>query len=233
MMLRKIVEIDDEKCIGCGLCIDACHEGALALVDGKAKLVKQDHCDGLGNCLPECPTGAISIIEKDTNAEQETAEKPPLACGCPGSMAKRLEPRKDVSMKENNQGTGTCCNDALSSELRQWPVKLKLINPEADYLAGADLLFAADCTAYAYARFHKDFMKNKITIIVCPKLEDNQYNTEKITEILKKNPKSITVARMTVPCCSGLEKAVKQAMLNAKKIVPYQEIVITPDGEIV
>ncbi|ADY56656.1 ferredoxin [Syntrophobotulus glycolicus DSM 8271] len=233
-MLRKVVEIDQEKCVGCGLCIDACHEGALELVEGKAKLVREDHCDGLGNCLPECPTGAISVIEKEINAGAEKpAEKDSLACGCPGTLAKSLKPKRESISEENKKQADTSSNDILQSELRQWPVQLKLINPDASYLAGGELLFAADCTAYAYARFHQDFMKNKITIIACPKLDDNQYHIEKMTEILKKGPKSITLVRMNVPCCSGLQKAVKEAMLNAKVIVPYKEIVITPEGEMI
>lgn len=244
-MIRKIVDIDKEKCNGCGLCIHACHEGAIELVKGKAVLISDEYCDGLGDCLPECPTGAIKIIERESEEYNEelvmkkikerkkTVENDKLPCGCPGTAAKKIE-RKPLSVvstikarqKDNNDGL-------LTSELRQWPVQLKLINPQASYLEGANLLVAADCTAYAYADFHREFIKDHITVIGCPKLDDIQYYEEKLTEIIRTNNiKSITVVRMDVPCCSGIVNAVKKAMLNAQIIVPYKEVTVTTDGNL-
>ncbi|NLM21494.1 MAG: 4Fe-4S dicluster domain-containing protein [Peptococcaceae bacterium] len=248
-MRRKIVEIDQEKCNGCGLCIDACHEGALQLVDGKAKLVSDEYCDGLGDCLPECPTGAIRIIEREAKpfdeelvkqkmqeAAKKAAANSPLPCGCPGSLATLIH--KDTT-PENSAGQAQASpaqseTQERPSELRQWPVQLNLINTQASYLKNADLLIAADCTAYACASFHEKFMKGKITLIGCPKLDDNQYYTDKIAEILKlNNPNSVTVVRMQVPCCGGIVKAVKDAMLKSQVIVPYKEVTINNQGQIV
>ncbi|HHW01823.1 MAG TPA: 4Fe-4S binding protein [Thermoanaerobacterales bacterium] len=241
-MKRKIVSIDETKCNGCGLCVAACHEGAIEIIDGKAKLVSDEYCDGLGNCLPECPTGAIQIIEREAAEFNEEAvrkrmmgerKKGPAFCGCPGAAAKRLE-RPDGSRNNNvSIETEEIRTAELKSELRQWPVQLNLINVNADYLEGADLLIAADCTAYAYANFHKDFIKGRITLIGCPKLDDCMYYEEKLTEILRNHDiRSITVVRMEVPCCSGITHAVKSAMLNSKVIVPYREIVISTEGDI-
>ncbi|NLL52505.1 MAG: 4Fe-4S binding protein [Peptococcaceae bacterium] len=250
-MRRKIVEIDQEKCNGCGLCIDACHEGALQLVDGKAKLVSDEYCDGLGDCLPECPTGAIKIIERvakpfdeelvkqrmqEIAAKKDAKADSPLPCGCPGSLATLIQ--KDIT-HENSAGQAQSSpakaeSEERPSELRQWPVQLNLINTQASYLKNADLLIAADCTAYACASFHEKFMKGKITLIGCPKLDDNQYYTDKIAEILKlNNPNSVTVVRMQVPCCSGIVRAVKDAMLKSQVIVPYKEVTINNQGQIV
>lgn len=239
-MKRKIINIDEEKCNGCGLCVDACHEGAIELVDGKAKLISDEYCDGLGDCLPQCPTNAITIIERESKpyneelVQQKMAEKKikaaPMPCGCPGTMAKSIEREssgnKKVEIKDEP-------NVKLQSELMQWPVQLKLINPDAAYLDNPNLLIAADCTAYAYANFHKDFIKDHITMIGCPKLDDNEYYIQKLTEIFNKhNPKSITVVRMEVPCCGGIVAAVKKAMLQSETIVNYREVVISTSGEI-
>lgn len=236
-MIRKIVNIDEKKCNGCGLCAKACHEGAIELIDGKAKLISDEYCDGLGDCLPECPTGAITIIERESKAyddelvkkrmeEKKKEEKMP--CGCPGTAAKKIE-RKIVrtSVKEVK-------NDETQSELMQWPVQLKLINVNAPYLKNANLLVAADCTAYAYANFHRDFIKGHITVIGCPKLDDVNYYKEKFVEIIKNNDlKSITVVRMEVPCCGGIVGAVKAAMLEAGVIVQYKEVIVGTDGSLV
>lgn len=246
-MIRKIVDIDKEKCNGCGLCVHACHEGAIELIEGKAVLISDEYCDGLGDCLPECPTGAINIVERESKAYNEELvmkkmeerkkliENNPLPCGCPGTAAKKIE-RKAVNIiskiRENKVNLDNSVE--LPSELRQWPVQLKLINTEAAYLKGADLLVAADCTAYAYANFHRDFIKDRITVIGCPKLDDVQYYEEKLIEIIRKsNLKSITVIRMEVPCCSGIVSAVKNAMLKSQTIVPYREVIISTEGDII
>lgn len=235
-MIRKIVNIDEKKCNGCGLCAKACHEGAIELIAGKAKLISDEYCDGLGDCLPECPTGAITIVERESKAyddelvkkrmeEKKKEEKMP--CGCPGTAAKKIE-RKIVrtSVKEVR-------NDDVQSELMQWPVQLKLINVNAPYLKNANLLVAADCTAYAYANFHRDFIKGHITVIGCPKLDDVNYYKEKLVEIIKNNDlKSITVVRMEVPCCGGIVGAVKAAMLEAGVIVQYKEVIVGTDGSL-
>lgn len=238
-MIRKIIHIEEDKCNGCGLCSNACHEGAIEMVNGKAKLISDEYCDGLGDCLPECPTGAISIIEreaKDYNEELvqkkiEENKAKPLPCGCPGTAAKLIQrkPVKKLTIPKN-ENTSLHNNE---SELRQWPVQLSLINTKASYLNNADLLVAADCTAYAYTNFHRDFIKDHITVIGCPKLDDNNYYEEKLVEILKlNNIKSITVVRMEVPCCGGIVASVKNAMLKSKIIVPYKEITISTDGNI-
>jgi NAD-dependent dihydropyrimidine dehydrogenase PreA subunit len=240
MIKRKIIEIDREKCDGCGICVNACHEGALQIVDGKAALVSDEYCDGLGDCLPACPMDAIKIIEREAlpfNEElvkqrmQEKAEGKDVPCSCPGTMGKVIE--RPVE-QEKKTAPSQEEREERPSELRQWPVQLTLINPQASYLKNADILIAADCTAYAYASFHEKFMKDRITIIGCPKLDDNEYYTEKIAQILKiNNPNSITVIRMEVPCCSGIVRAVKEAMLNSGVIVPYKEVTINNQGIIV
>lgn len=240
-MKRKIVEIDQEKCNGCGLCVDACHEGAIELREGKAVLVSDEYCDGLGDCLPECPVGAVQIIEReavDYNHEavmkrmEERKQKNKFhnknSGGCPGQSAMKIDhnSRKPIEKESSSR--------EVFSELSQWPIQLNLINPNASYLDGADILIAADCCAYAYGGFHKDFISGRITIIGCPKLDDNDYYIDKLTEIFAQNDiKSITVTRMEVPCCGGLVYAVKTAMLNARKIVPYSEVIISIDGMIV
>lgn len=244
-MIRKIVNIDEKKCNGCGLCATACHEEAIQIVNGKAKLISDIYCDGLGDCLPECPTGAIKIIEREAEEYSEeavqskkdqskTVSSSPMTCGCPGTAAKAIKRTIKISKETVKKANHNDLNVQVSSELMQWPVQLRLINPNAEYLENANLLVAADCTAYAYGDFHRDFIKNHTTIIACPKLDDNEYNTEKLTAILKNNSiKSITVVRMEVPCCSGIVGAVKKAMLNSETIVPYKEVMIGTDGSII
>ncbi|MCM1567625.1 MAG: 4Fe-4S binding protein [Dehalobacter sp.] len=235
-MIRKIIEIDQEKCNSCGLCVNACREGALQLVHGKAVLVSDAYCDGLGDCLPECPTGAIQIIKREAADYNEELVKAKLArkkeksgCSCPGTMATMIE---EIPADQKKQDSGNIGAER-PSELRQWPVQLNLINPQASYLQNADLLIAADCTAYAYASFHEKFMKDRITLIGCPKLDDNDYYTEKITEIIRINhPQSVKVARIDVPCCSGIVRAVKTAMVQAGISVPYDEVIIDSQGNI-
>ena len=237
-MKRKIVEINEEKCNGCGLCAKACHEGAIQMINGKAKLISDEYCDGLGDCLPACPTDAINIIERDALAYDEVAvkekmeqAKKSIPCGCPGTAERKIE-RKPVTVVKHEKTE--LPEKAQGSELRQWPVQLKLVNTKAGFLDNADLLIAADCTAYAYADFHKDFIKDHITVIGCPKLDDNKYYEDKIADILKNNNiKSITVVRMEVPCCGGIVNSVKGAMLKAQVIVPYKEITISSDGRII
>ena len=234
-MLRKIVEIAEDKCNGCGVCIDACHEGALQLVNGKAKLITDSYCDGLGACLPDCPTGAITITEREAAAFDEEAVKKhieagqansqaaPMPCGCPGTNAKLI-----IKTAENTQVEVK----SSASQLRQWPCQIKLAPVNAPYFDGAHLLVAADCTAYAYANIHADFMRNKITLIGCPKLDDVNYAV-KLGEILRTHDiKSITVLRMEVPCCGGMVNAVKEALLQSGKLIPWRVVVIGTDGTI-
>ena len=234
-MIRKIIRIDEEKCNGCGLCAKACQEGAIGMVGGKAKLLRDDYCDGLGNCLPACPTGAITFVEREAAAYDEKAtdahneKKSPVGFtgGCPGSRTRELH-RNSAPGPANVSENGP-----EISELRQWPVQIKLVPVNAPYFDGADLLVAADCTAYAYAGFHKKFIRNRVTLIGCPKLDDVDY-AEKLTEILKSNDiKSIKVVRMQVPCCGGIESAVKRALIASGKKIPWQVVVISPDGQIV
>lgn len=234
-MIRKIVQIDEEKCNGCGLCAQACHEGAIRMVNGKARLISDEYCDGLGDCLPACPADAISIIEREAADYDEAKvkarqaeQKAPAACHCPGSAERTLKPamRKPA---EAPKETG----ESQASELANWPVQLHLINPNASYLEGADLLIAADCAAYAYGDFHREFIAGRVAMIGCPKLDDIAAYQEKITEILRfRAVKSITVVRMEVPCCGGIVSAVRQAMLKSETIVPYREVVIGLDGSI-
>lgn len=226
-MLRRIIEIDESKCNGCGLCANACHEGAIGIIDGKAKLLRDDYCDGFGDCLPNCPTGAISFIEKDTleyNEEAVRRNKEAKATGhtCPGSMAHTF----------NRQETTNQIHQQLSSELRQWPCQIKLVNELAPFFDKANILIAADCTAYAYANIHQDFMKNKVTLIGCPKLDDIDYS-EKLSEIFKVNDiVSITVLRMEVPCCGGLEYMTKKAIDDSGKDIDLRVVTISIEGEI-
>ena len=232
-MKRRIIEIDREKCNGCGACADACHEGAIAMVDGKAALMRDDYCDGLGDCLPACPTGAISFVEREAAAydeqavlahkqEKMRAEGKSLPCGCPGSRSRRIE--------HTDGGEAPLCEAV--SRLAQWPVQIKLAPVNAPYFSGAKLLIAADCTAYAYAAFHERFIKGHITLIGCPKLDAVDYS-EKLTEILLRNDiKSVTVVRMEVPCCGGLEHAAKTALQKSGKFLPWQVVTISTDGRI-
>ncbi len=231
-MIRKIIKIDEDKCNGCGLCVDACHEGAIGIVDGKAKLLRDDYCDGLGDCLPVCPTGAISFemreaAEYNEAAVQENMLKKQVAsipCGCPGRNIKTI--RRDSQISTRNE---TAEN---TSQLLQWPVQIKLVPVNAPYFTDANLLIAADCTAFAHGDFHNRFMKNRITLIGCPKLDEGDYS-EKLTEIIKNNSiKSVTVVRMEVPCCGGIENSVKKALIDSGKFIPWQVVTISTDGEI-
>ena len=231
-MLRKIIHIDEDKCNGCGACAAACHEGAIGMVNGKAKLLRDDYCDGLGDCLPACPTNAISFVEREAAAYDEKAVEKnkkassgeTLPCGCPGTHAKAIVRRS---------GESEPLSPAESvSRLSQWPVQIKLVPVSAPYFDGANLLVAADCTAYAYGDFHEKFIKNHITLVGCPKLDSGDY-TEKLTEILKNNNiKSLTVVRMEVPCCGGLEQAAVMALKNSGKFIPWQIYTISTDGRI-
>jgi len=232
-MLRKIIKIDDEKCTGCGICADACHEGAIGIVNGKAKLLRDDYCDGLGACLPTCPTGAISFEEREAaeyneeevkkNMIEKQQEK--LPCGCPGTQSKRIARVEKQSIRFEDSRENV-------SQLSQWPVQIRLAPVNAPYFTDANLLVAADCTAYAYGDFHNRFIKNRVTLIGCPKLDDTDYS-EKLTAILQNNNiKSVTVVRMEVPCCGGIENAVKTALRNCGKMIPWQVITISTDGRI-
>lgn len=246
-MIRNVIEINEDKCIGCGLCATACMQGAIEIIDGKAKLVSESYCDGLGMCLPKCPVDAIHVVEKETDTFDPTRknikaspaeEKSTLGCGCSSSESKSFERKPvvafDMSVKAPAQEPSA--NEpafVMPSELMQWPVQLRLVSPNAPYFKDADLLIAADCTAFAYGDFHRDFIKGKVTVIGCPKLDDNQANIDKLVQILSGNAiKSITVVRMEVPCCSGIIQAVKTAMLKSECIVPYSEITISTDGRI-
>lgn len=228
-MIRRIIEINREKCNGCGACAAACHEGAIAMVDGKAQLMRDDYCDGLGDCLPACPTGAITFVEREAAAYDEAAvlaakakKEEKLPCGCPGSAARAIHREESPCDIRTPQ----------QSQLRQWPVQIKLVPVNAPYFDGANLLIAADCTAYAYANFHQDFIRGKVTLVGCPKLDDVDYS-EKLTEILRQNNiKSVTVVRMEVPCCGGLEYAVRTALQNCGKLLPWQVKTISIKGEL-
>lgn len=227
-MLRRIIEIDEHKCNGCGACAAACHEGAIAMVNGKAKLMRDDYCDGLGDCLPTCPTGAITFVEREAAAYDEAAvlaakakKQAASPCGCPGSGARAIQ-RQNVPSAPA----------APQSQLRQWPVQMKLVPVNAPWFDGADLLIAADCTAYAYANFHQEFIRGRITLTGCPKLDGVDYSV-KLTEILRSNDiRSVTVVRMEVPCCGGIENAVRTAVRNSGKQIPCAVVTISTDGHI-
>lgn len=227
-MIRKIINIDEEKCNGCGACAKACHEGAIGMVNGKAKLLRDDYCDGFGDCLPACPTGAISFIEReaaeyDEAAVQENKKKNNVFHGCPGQQLHQFKRTADKTVT---------VSDGNTSQLAQWPCQIKLVPVNAPYFDNAKLLIAADCTAYAYARMHEDFMRGKITIIGCPKLDSIDYS-DKLTDIIKNNDiQSVTVIRMEVPCCGGLEFAAKKALQNSGKFIPWQVVTISVDGKI-
>lgn len=228
-MDRQIIKIDEELCDGCGLCVSACHEGAIGIVDGKAKLLRDDYCDGLGNCLPVCPTGAISFEVREALEFNEEEVKKNMAkqsfSGCPGSRMMALN--KDT----NHTDDDTEEPDVRPSMLKQWPVQIQLVPYNAPYFNGADILIAADCTAYSYRDFHS-FMKDKITLIGCPKLDETDY-ANKLTDILRNNRiNSLTVIRMEVPCCSGIVNAAKTAMLNSKEIIPWRVVTLSTDGRI-
>lgn len=230
-MIRKIIQINEEKCNGCGICVSACHEGAIGMVNGKAKLLRDDYCDGLGDCLPSCPTNAISFIERealeyDEKAVKENMMKKDLPCGCPSTQSKIIN-RKEQSFNSSNY------NFEMQSQLSQWPVQIKLVPVNAPYFDKANLLIAADCTAFAYADFHNRFIKNRITLIGCPKLDEGDYAI-KLKEIIKNNDiKSLTVVRMEVPCCGGIENAAKKALKNSGKFIPWQIVTVRTNGEII
>ena len=231
-MIRKIIQIDENKCNGCGVCAEACHEGAIGMVNGKARLLRDDYCDGLGDCLPSCPTGAITFVEREAAAYDEAAvkaaqanKKQPMPCGCPGTNIKQINRPKEQNIPSDNA--------VNNSQLSQWPVQIKLAPVNAPYFKNANLLIAADCTAYAYGNFHNRFIKNRITLIGCPKLDNADYS-EKLTAIIRKNEiESVTIVRMEVPCCGGLEHAVKTALQASGKFIPWQVVVISTEGQIV
>lgn len=234
-MKRRIIEIDENKCNGCGACAAACHEGAIAMVDGKARLMRDDYCDGLGDCLPTCPTGAITFVEREAAAYDEQAvmenkqrkmrkEGMTLPCGCPGSQSRNIQ-RQEAPTVETPQAQQT-------SRLSQWPVQIKLVPVEAPWFNGARLLIAADCTAYARADFHQRFMRGRITLIGCPKLDEGDY-AEKLTEILRRNDiRELTIVRMDVPCCGGMQRAAETALRQSGKFIPWQVVTLGRDGNI-
>ena len=231
-MLRKIIKIDEEKCNGCGACAAACHEGAIEMIDGKAKLTREDYCDGLGDCLPACPTNAITFEMREAPAYDEAAVQQAklkkagvtLPCGCPGSQSKTLERKPSAPAPAGSAKP--------QSQLSQWPVQIKLVPVNAPYFENANLLIAADCTAYAYANFHEEFIRNRITLVGCPKLDEGDYS-EKLTAIISNNNiKSVTIVRMEVPCCGGIENAAKRAIQASGKFLPWQVVTITTDGRI-
>ena len=233
-MIRRIIHIDEEKCNGCGACAAACHESAIGMVDGKAKLLRDDYCDGLGDCLPACPTGAITFVEREAAAYDEEAvlanqrkkagenkSAHHMSGGCPGSRMRQMK-RETTAPTENK----------MESQLQQWPVQIKLVPTQAPYFEGAKLLIAADCTAYAYANFHQDFIRGKVVLVGCPKLDSVDYS-EKLEEIIRSNNiSSVPVVRMEVPCCGGLEMAAKKALQNSGKFIPWQVVTISVDGKI-
>ncbi len=227
-MIRRIIRIDEDRCTGCGLCVSACHEGAIGMVEGKAKLLREDYCDGLGDCLPACPVDAISFEKREAPAYNEAAvlaakaqKCDALPCGCPGTHAKAIQREEAAPAKAK-----------AVSRLSQWPVQIKLAPVNAPYFNGAELLIAADCTAYAYGNIHEEFIRGRITLIGCPKLDDVDY-AEKLTQIISGSDiRSVTVLRMEVPCCGGIENAVKRAVQASGKHLPMQVVTISTDGRI-
>ena len=232
-MIRKIIKINEELCNGCGACATACHEGAIEMIDGKARLTREDYCDGLGDCLPACPTGAITFEEREAPAYNEAAvlaaknAKHPqtLPCGCPGTHSKTIQ-------RHNNEAASPITTPA-HSQLSQWPVQIKLVPVNAPYFENANLLIAADCTAYAYGNFHNEFIRNHITLIGCPKLDEGDY-ADKLTAILTNNNiKSVTIVRMEVPCCGGIENAAKHALQASGKFIPWRVVTISTAGDVI
>lgn len=255
-MIRRVIQIDEDKCNGCGACANACHEGAIGMVNGKAKLLRDDYCDGLGDCLPSCPTGAITFVEREAAAYDEAAViankqakldaeksrnmvgsgavhgKSPAHSGCPGSMARSIFSRPAAASGGEADKAVQADTCERPSQLTQWPVQIKLAPVNAPYFDGAKLLIAADCTAYAYASFHEKFIKEHVTLIGCPKLDSVDYS-EKLTEIIRRNDiQSVTIVRMEVPCCGGLEMAAKKALQDSGKFIPWQVATISIDGRI-
>lgn len=231
-MVRKIIKIDEEKCNGCGACATACHEGAIEMVNGKARLTREDYCDGLGDCLPACPVDAIRFEEREAPAYNEEAVRAAkmqkhgvkLPCGCPGTQSRAI-------LREGSES----CESApvVTSQLSQWPVQIKLVPVNAPYFSGANLLIAADCTAYAYGNFHREFIRNRVTLIGCPKLDEGDY-TEKLTAIIANNEiRSVTIVRMEVPCCGGIENAARRALQASGKFIPWRVVTVTTDGRLV
>ena len=235
-MVRRIIEIDQEKCNGCGACAAACHEGAISMVNGKATLLRDDYCDGLGDCLPTCPTGAITFVEREAAAYDEAAvltkkaaalknSAPVTRTGCPGSMSQAL--------RHNDAPAAPAVTGGPVSRLAQWPIQIKLLPLEAPFYQGAKLLIAADCTAFSRADFHERFMRGHITIIGCPKLDEGDY-AEKLTEIIRRNDiREVTVVRMEVPCCGGLQRAAETALRSSGKFIPWQVVTLGRDGNII
>lgn len=226
-MIRKIININEDLCNGCGACAEACHEGAIEMVSGKAHLVREDYCDGLGDCLPACPVDAITFEEREAAAYNEEAveavkkkKTQNITCGCPGTKSRAFRHEDDARVTK------------ITSQLLQWPCQIKLVPVNAPYFENANLLIAADCTAYAYGNFHNDFIRNHITIIGCPKLDDGEY-AEKLTAIIKNNNiRSVKIVRMEVPCCGGIESTAKKAIRDSGKFIPWQVVTISTDGKI-
>lgn len=234
-MKRNIIEIDEAKCTGCGLCIVNCAEGALAIVDGKAKVVKDSLCDGLGACIGHCPEGALKIIQREADdfneheveehlKKMKAAEAPKSPCGCPSAAAVDFAPKKDITL-----GGGD-----TPSQLSHWPVQLTLLNPAAPFIKGADLLFSSDCAPFAYADWHRDFVKGRVVAVACPKLDDADAHFKKLTDVIRYGePASMTVVRMEVPCCGGLTMIAKKAVEESGRKIPVREVIISRDGQII
>ena len=246
-MIRRIIHIDEEKCNGCGACAEACHEGAIQMIDGKARLTREDYCDGLGDCLPNCPTGAITFEDREAPAYDEAAvraakaqkltERLHPAGGCPGSRPRAMTPPAGGcpgSMpREMAASQSAPAQGSVPSQLRQWPVQIKLAPVNAPWFDGAKLLIAADCTAYAYGSFHSDFIRGRVALVGCPKLDGVDYS-EKLGDIIRENDiQDVTIVRMEVPCCGGLEYAAKEAIRNSGKFIPWRVVTISVDGRII